>query len=159
MIFLHNLESRNKQKKKRVGRGNASGHGTYCGRGVKGQKARSKYRVKAQFEGGQTPLIQRLPKLKGFKSFKISYFPINVSLLSEKFEVGDKITKSDLVEKGILKKEIPIKILGNGDVDKKLTIFADKFSKSAQDKIKKLGGKIRILKSTISKDSKSNSKE
>ena len=128
--------------KKRVGRGVASGHGKTSGKGHKGQNARSGGGVRPGFEGGQLPLFRRLPK-RGFSNakFKVEYATINVSDL-DKFEDGAVVTPELLKEMGIVKKQLSgIKVLGNGELTKKLTVKAHKFSVSAVEKIEKMGGK------------------
>ena len=127
---------------KRVGRGVASGHGKTSGKGHKGQNARSGGGVRPGFEGGQLPLFRRLPK-RGFSNakFKVEYATINVSDL-DKFEDGAVVTPELLKEMGIVKKQLSgIKVLGNGELTKKLTVKAHKFSASAVEKIEKMGGK------------------
>lgn len=127
---------------KRVGRGTASGHGKTAGKGHKGQNARSGGGVRPGFEGGQLPLFRRLPK-RGFSNapFKVEYATINVSDL-DKFEDGAVVTPELLKEMGIVKKQLAgIKVLGNGELTKKLTVKANKFSATAVEKIEKMGGK------------------
>ena len=145
---LHELE-RNREAKhdrRRVGRGMGSGLGKTSGRGEKGQKARSGVSIKATFEGGQLPLYRRLPK-RGFSNsdFKIRYATINVSDLNI-FEDGTVVTPELLRETGILKNQLGgVKILGNGEIEKKLTVKANKFSKSAIEKLEKSGSKIEVI--------------
>ena len=129
--------------KKRVGRGNSSGSGTYCGRGCKGQGQRKSGNVRPGFEGGQTPLIMRLPKLKGFKNpNKVKFQIVNVSDL-ECFKDGDEVNVLTLIEKKLVSKKLePVKVLGYGKLIKKLTIKVHKISSSAKDKIIKAGGKV-----------------
>jgi len=127
---------------KRVGRGTASGNGKTAGKGHKGQNARSGGGVRPGFEGGQLPLFRRLPK-RGFSNapFKVEYAAINVSDL-DKFEDGAVVTPELLKEMGIVKKQLAgIKVLGNGELTKKLTVKASKFSATAVEKIEKMGGK------------------
>ena len=141
---LHNIEQpmgavRNP---KRVGRGTSSGTGKTSGKGHKGQNARSGGGVRPGFEGGQLPLFRRLPK-RGFSNapFKTEYATINVSDL-EKFEDGAVVTPELLKEMGIVKNQLAgIKVLGNGELTKKLTVKANKFSATAVEKIEKMGGK------------------
>ena len=145
---LHELEKNigAKQSKKRVGRGPGSGLGKTCGRGQKGQKARSGASINPVFEGGQLPLYRRLPK-RGFSNalFKKEYAVINVSALNI-FEDGTVVTPELLKEKKIIKKQLSgIKVLGNGNLEKKLTIKANKFTKSALDKIKSSGSKAEVI--------------
>ena len=127
---------------KRVGRGTSSGNGKTAGKGHKGQNARSGGGVRPGFEGGQLPLFRRLPK-RGFSNakFKVEYATINVSDL-ENFENGAVVTPELLKEMGIVKKQLAgIKVLGNGELTKKLTVKAAKFSATAVEKIEKMGGK------------------
>ena len=127
---------------KRVGRGTSSGTGKTSGKGHKGQNARSGGGVRPGFEGGQLPLFRRLPK-RGFSNarFKVEYATINVSDL-DKFEDGAVVTPELLKEMGIVKKQLAgIKVLGNGELTKKLTVKASKFSATAVEKIEKMGGK------------------
>lgn len=134
------------QTKKRVGRGVSSGHGKTSGKGHKGQNARSGGGVRPGFEGGQLPLFRRLPK-RGFSNamFKVEYATINVSDL-EKFEDGAVVTPELLKEMGILKKQLSgVKVLGNGELTKKLTVKASKFSSSAIEKIEAKGGKAEVI--------------
>lgn len=131
------------KNRRRVGRGNASGHGTYSGRGCKGQGQRKSGNVRPGFEGGQTPLIQRLPKLKGFKNInKIYYQIVNISSLNV-YKDGEEVNIESLLDKRLIsKKDIPVKILGNGKLDRKLTVKVHKISSSAIEKISKAGGKV-----------------
>jgi large subunit ribosomal protein L15 len=129
---------------KRVGRGNGSGHGTFSGRGCKGQKARAgNNKVRPGFEGGQLPLIKRLPRKRGFVNiFKTEYSTVNLGELN-KFESGSEVTPETLLAAGLIKTLAnPIKILADGDIDRPLTIKANKFSASAKAKIEAAGGKV-----------------
>ena len=142
---LHELERNReaKQVRRRVGRGMGSGLGKTSGRGEKGQKARSGVSIPAQFEGGQLPLYRRLPK-RGFSNsdFKIRYATLNVSDLN-RFADGTEVTPELLKDTGLLKNQLDgVKILGNGEITKKLTVKAHKFSKSALEKLEKSGSKI-----------------
>ena len=131
---------------KRLGRGTGSGLGKTSGKGHKGQNARSGGGVRPGFEGGQLPLFRRLPK-RGFSNamFKVEYSTINVSDL-EKFEDGAVVTPELLKEMGILKKQLAgVKVLGNGELTKKLTVKATKFSASAVEKIEAIGGKAEVI--------------
>ena len=131
---------------KRVGRGVASGHGKTSGKGHKGQNARSGGGVRPGFEGGQLPLFRRLPK-KGFSNamFKTVHAIVNLSDL-EKFDDGAVVTPELLKEMGILKKQLSgVKVLGNGNLTKKLTVKANKFSASAIEKIESKGGKAEVI--------------
>ncbi len=145
---LHELEKNigAKQSKKRVGRGPGSGLGKTSGKGQKGQKARSGASINPVFEGGQLPLYRRLPK-RGFSNylFKTEYAVINVEELN-KFDNGTVVTPALLKEKGIIKKQLKgVKVLGNGKLEKKLTIQANKFSTSALEKIKESGSKAEVI--------------
>ena len=145
---LHELEKNigAKQARKRVGRGPGSGLGKTCGRGQKGQKARSGGSINPVFEGGQLPLYRRVPK-RGFSNylFKKEYAVINLGDLNV-FENGTLVTPALLKEKGIIKKQLSgIKVLGNGKLEKKLTIQANKFSASAIEKIKESGSKAELI--------------
>ncbi len=146
---LHELERNRsaKHERRRVGRGMGSGLGKTSGRGEKGQKARSGVSIKATFEGGQLPLYRRLPK-RGFSNsdFKIRYATINVSDLNEKFKDGDVVTPELLKEIGLLKNQLDgVKILGDGEIEKKLTVKAHKFSKTAIEKLEKSGSTIEVI--------------
>ena len=132
--------------KKRVGRGSGSGLGKTSGRGQKGQKARSGGSINPVFEGGQLPLYRRLPK-RGFKNakFKIRYATINIEDLNA-FKDGTVVTPALLKDTGLIKKQLDgIKVLGNGNLEKKLTIQANKFSNTALEKIKEAGSKAEVI--------------
>ena len=132
--------------RKRVGRGTGSGLGKTSGKGHKGQNARSGGGVRPGFEGGQLPLFRRLPK-RGFSNarFKVRYATINLSDLN-KFEDGAVVTPELLKEMGLVKNQLDgIKVLGNGKLEKKLTVKAHKFSSTAQREIERLGGKIEVM--------------
>lgn len=133
-------------KKRRVGRGSGSGRGKTCGRGHKGQKARSGAKRKIGFEGGQMPLIRRLPK-RGFKSkFPKNYQVVNIERLN-KFKKDDNINPERLKKAGIISTiKRKIKILGKGKLKNSLTVKAHKFSKTAKEKIENADGKIQIIK-------------
>lgn len=132
-----------RQVRNRVGRGTSSGNGKTAGRGQKGQKARGKVRL--GFEGGQMPLFRRMPK-RGFKNInRIEYAVVNIEKLN-KFEDGTEVTPTLLVESGIVKNEKDgIKILGNGELKKKLTVKANKFSASAKSAIEAAGGQAEVM--------------
>ncbi len=127
------------KKRKRVGRGDKT-----AGRGQNGQLSRAGGGKKAGFEGGQTPLARRLPKLPGFRNpNRVEYAPVNVERLQKKFANGDVVDATALVEKGIIKHDTdPVKVLGNGDISIALTVRVDKVSKTAQEKIEAAGGKV-----------------
>ena len=134
------------QTRKRVGRGPGSGLGKTSGKGHKGQNARSGRGVRPGFEGGQLPLFRRLPK-RGFNNyeFRTEYAIVNVGDLND-FKDGSVIELSNLKESGLVKKEKDgIKILGNGELTKKLTVKANKFSSTARVKIENAGGKIEVI--------------
>jgi len=131
-----------KKDSKRVGRGNGSGRGTYSGRGCKGQKARAgRGKLRVGFEGGQLPLIKRLPRKRGFTNiFKTEYEIINLSRL-DVFEAGSEVTVVELINAGVIKNNNkPIKVLSDGDLNKPLNVKADKFSAAAKAKIEAAGG-------------------
>ena len=132
----------------RVGRGHGSGNGKTAGRGHKGQNARSGGGVRPGFEGGQMPLYRRIAR-KGFSNypFKKEYVCINVELLEAKFNDGETVDKTTLIEKGFIssKNASLVKILGNGEVTKKLTVVVDKVSESAKAKIEKAGGSVSLV--------------
>ena len=130
--------------RKRIGRGNASGHGTTAGRGTKGQLSRSGGGKGAGFEGGQQPLAMRLPKLPGFIHHgRVEYVAVNVSRLDKVFADGDVVDSESLVAKGVIKHDyIPVKVLADGEITKKLTVRVDKVSAAAQSKIEAAGGKV-----------------
>jgi len=132
--------------KKRVGRGPGSGHGKTSGRGEKGQKSRSGYKSKLGFEGGQMPLHRRLPK-RGFTNiFKEEFVIMNLSDL-ERFEAGTTVDSNTAREMGIIKgSKKRLKVLGNGELTKKLTVHADAFSKTAKEKIEAAGGTCQEIK-------------
>ncbi len=145
---LHDLTpaAGSKTARKRVGRGPGSGYGKTAGRGMNGQKSRSGGGKRAGFEGGQTPLARRLPKLPGFKNInRVEYVAVNVSRLEEKFESGDVVDATSLKEKGIIKHvDEPVKVLGSGELTKSLTVKVDKVSAGAASKIEAAGGKVEV---------------
>ncbi|APT93221.1 50S ribosomal protein L15 [Corynebacterium phocae] len=146
IIKLHDLRPAPgaKKSKTRVGRGEAS-KGKTAGRGTKGTKARRQ--VSAAFEGGQMPIHMRLPKLKGFKNPNHVVFQVvNVSDLAEAFPQGGDVKVADIVAAGLVRAKQPVKVLGNGDISVKLNVTADKFSKSAVEKIEAAGGTTTATK-------------
>ncbi len=148
MMNLHELSATPgaTKKRKRVGRGSASGTGTTSGRGNNGQGQRSGGGVRPGFEGGQMPLFRRLPK-RGFSNakFKKVWATVNVSTL-EKFDNNTEITPELLLEKGVIKKlNHGLKILGNGELTKPLNVKAQKFTRSAIEKIEAAGGKAEVI--------------
>lgn len=144
-LKLHHLAPApgSKKKKIRVGRGEGGRRGKTAGRGMKGLKARSKLRP--GFEGGQTPLAMRLPKLKGFTNPNKEVFAI-VNLTSfEGFEPGSEVTPESLREQGLIRHKGRVKVLAEGDLDKPLTVKAHAFSAAAKEKIESAGGTIEVL--------------
>ena len=135
-----------KRGRKRVGRGDGSGHGTYSGRGCKGQKSRSGNKVRPGFEGGQLPLIKRLPGKRGFVNiFRTEYSIVNVGKLNI-FDSGSEVTPQRLLATGLVKSlRYPIKILADGALDSPLVIKANKFSAAAKAKIEAAGGKVEEI--------------
>ena len=141
---LHHLRPAKGAKKARtrVGRGRAGARGKTAGRGMKGTGARGT--IRAGFEGGQMPLIRRIPKLKGFKNpNRIEFAPVNVEILAKYFD--DDVTPEALYEHGLAHKGAKIKVLARGDLDKKLTVKAHAFSKAAKEKIEAAGGTAEVL--------------
>ncbi|MSO45557.1 MAG: 50S ribosomal protein L15 [Acidobacteria bacterium] len=135
-----------KHSKKRVGRGQGSGQGVQAGRGHKGAKSRSGFTFKRGFEGGQMPLHRRIPK-RGFHNiFRTEYAVINIDALAERFEAGTVVTPELLRERGIISSSRrPIKVLARGDIAKRLTVHAHKFSGKAAEKIAAAGGSTTVL--------------
>lgn len=133
------------KNRKRIGRGHGSGHGGTSGRGMNGQASRAGGTKGPGFEGGQTPLAMRLPKLPGFRNInRKEYLPVNVARLEEKYEAGETVNAETLVAKGIIKHEDAlVKVLGDGEITKALTVQVDKVSASAQAKIEAAGGKVK----------------
>lgn len=150
MLSLTNLKptSGSRKTSKRLGRGNASGKGTTCGRGANGQNSRSGGGVPAWFEWGQTPLFRRMPKLKGFSNaiFKKEYNLVNLTDLAKLAEKGiTEINREVLLENGVIRnKTAPIKILGKGEISAKVSVVAENASASAQEAVSKAGGKIEL---------------
>jgi large subunit ribosomal protein L15 len=148
--------AQSRKDRKRVGRGLGSGKGRYSGRGIKGQKSRAgSKKMAAGFEGGQMPIDMRMPKLRGNTSadampigpFRTYSQPINLRDLERVFEAGDTVTVEALVEKGLLKNtKTDVKILGTGELSKKLSVTAHSFSASAREKIEAAGGSVTALK-------------
>jgi large subunit ribosomal protein L15 len=132
-----------KTAKTRVGRGEGS-KGKTSGRGTKGTKAR--YQVPASFEGGQMPLHMRLPKLKGFKNpFRVEFQVVNLDRLGELFPEGGTVSVADLVDKGAVRKNEPVKVLGQGDISVAVQVSANAFSASAKEKIEAAGGSATVV--------------
>jgi large subunit ribosomal protein L15 len=155
-LNLTSLKPAQDQKdRKRVGRGNSSGKGRYSGRGIKGQKSRAgSHKMRAGFEGGQMPIYMRLGKLRGATSkdampigpFRTSTAPINVGSL-DRFDDGAEVTPESLVERGLLKNtKTDVKILGNGELNKKLTVRVHAISATAREKVEAAGGTVSLLR-------------
>ena len=135
-----------KHAKRRVGRGPGSGHGKTASRGHKGAKSRSGHRFKRGFEGGQMPLHRRVPKRGFHNPFRTEYAVVNLDVLAERFDAGTVITPELLRERGLIHgTRQPIKVLARGDVSKKLTVRAHKFSGKAAEKIAAAGGTVEVL--------------
>lgn len=148
---IHQIESVKKVNKKRVGRGISAGQGKTAGRGTKGQKSRSGGNIKPGFEGGQTKLVQRLPKVRGFRSINNKKYQI-VNLDSLEKIKSSKINAKILKDNGLIKDDLAlVKILGNGKINKKLSLEVDKISASALAQIEKSGGNV-VLKKKIVKE-------
>lgn len=132
-----------KHARKRIGRGNAAGQGTYSGRGLKGQKARAGNKPRRFFEGGQTRLFKKLPFRRGFTNpFRVEYQPVNLDDL-QKLDEGAEVTPELLKEKGVLRSiRKPVKILASGELTKKLSVTAHRFSLAAKEKIEAAGGSV-----------------
>jgi large subunit ribosomal protein L15 len=130
-------------KRKRVGRGNASGHGTYATKGLKGQKARTGGGVRPGFEGGQLPLVRRMAYKRGFRNpFRVDYEEVNVGDLA-RFDAGSLVTVDTLRAARLVRTSRPVKVLGEGALTSPLTVEAHRFSKSAREKIEAAGGSVR----------------
>ena len=145
VLKVHHLRPApgSKKAKTRKGRGEGS-KGKTAGRGGKGTHARNT--VRAGFEGGQMPLVQRLPKLRGFKNpERIEYQAVNVSTINALFPKGGSVSVEDLVKAGVARKGHPVKVLGNGDISVKVNVTAHAFSSSASEKISAAGGSIKEL--------------
>jgi large subunit ribosomal protein L15 len=146
---LHNLgpPEGSRKNRKRVGRGRAAGGGKTCGRGTKGQKSRSGSKSKPGFEGGQMPLVRRVPKIGGFKPRRrTTYSVVNLFQLDRKFSEGDLVEPASLVTAGLIKKDKEIvKVLGDGELSTPLTVRAHAFSRSAMEKIESAGGKAEVI--------------
>ena len=156
-LNLSNLQPAQPRKsRKRVGRGLGSGKGRYSGRGLKGQKSRSgSHKMRAGFEGGQNPLYMRLGKQRGPYSrdampmgpHRTSTQPVNVAALEERFDAGAEVTPESLVEKGLIRNtRIDVKLLGQGDLKKKLSITVHAASASAREKVEAAGGSLTLLR-------------
>ena len=150
---LHDLKPAkgSTRKRTRVGRGNAAGQGRYAGRGIKGAGARAGKGIPAYFEGGQLPLVRRLPFKRGFTNiFRIDYQEVHLSDLNEMFDAGAVVTPALLAEKGLIRKALdPVVVLGNGEIAKALTVQAHRFTTSAAERIAAAGGKVEKLELLI----------
>lgn len=148
-LSLSNLKSFKgaTKKKKRVGRGNASGRGTYAGRGQKGQRSRSGGKRKSGYLGKKNPpFLFKIPKVKGFKSFHPKLEIVNLDELSQKFQEGEIVNPRKLLERGLIRTDkFGVKILGRGELKKKLKVRAQKFSKTAKETIEKSGGEVEFI--------------
>jgi large subunit ribosomal protein L15 len=155
-IGLHSLKPKpgSRHRRKRVGRGEGSGLGKTSGRGQKGAGARSGTKRKVAFEGGQMPIHMRMRKLRGphmkksmpFEPFRTLTQPVNVADLEARFDAGAEVTPESLREKGLATRNgIPVKVLGDGELTKKLTVRAHGFSKSAREKIEAAGGTCELI--------------
>ena len=155
-IGLHNLKPApgSRHRRKRIGRGEGSGFGKTSGRGHKGAGARSGSKSNVNLEGGQMPIHMRMRKLRGphmkksmpFEKFRTQTQPVNLRDLEQRFDDGAEVTPELLVGKGLAtRKGVPVKILGQGDISKKLTVHAHGFSKSAREKIEGAGGTCQVL--------------
>ena len=155
-IGLHSLKPApgSRKPRKRVGRGEGSGTGKTSGRGHKGAGSRSGAKTRVNFEGGQTPIHMRMRKLRGphmkksmpFEKFRTHTQPVNLRDLESRFDVGAEVTPEALRAKGLAtRKQVPVKILGQGELTKKLTVHAHKFSKAARERIESAGGVCVVL--------------
>jgi large subunit ribosomal protein L15 len=135
-----------KKNKKRVGRGHGTGQGGQAGRGHKGAQSRSGFKFKRGFEGGQMPLHRRVPKRGFHNPFRTEYAVVNLDVLSDRFDAGTVITPDLLRERGLIHSaRQPIKVLARGDISKKLTVRAHKFSGKAAEKIAAAGGSVEVI--------------
>lgn len=143
---LHHLKPPKGAKKDRtrVGRGRAGARGKTAGRGMKGYLARNQ--PKQGFEGGQMPLARRVPKKKGFTNrSREAWAVVNVAALAARFEAGDTVTPESMAQRGLVRRRLPVKVLGNGDIDRALTVQAHAVSRSAREKIEGAGGTVEVL--------------
>jgi large subunit ribosomal protein L15 len=154
-IGLHSLKppAGSRRPRKRIGRGAGSGHGKTSGRGHKGAGARSGSKRKGAYEGGQNPIHMRMRKLRGphrkmsmpFERFRTATQPVNVGDLDRRFRAGSKVTPESLRKAGLAKRKLPVKVLGRGEISKKLTVRAHGFSGSAREKIEAAGGSCETI--------------
>ena len=156
IVGLHSLKPApgSRKQRKRVGRGHGSGHGKTSGRGHKGAGSRSGAKKRVNFEGGQTPIHMRMRKLRGphmkksmpFEKFRTRTQPVNLRDLDARFDKGSEVTPDSLREKNLAtRREVPVKILGQGDLSKALTVHAHGFSKTAREKIEAAGGTCQLI--------------
>jgi large subunit ribosomal protein L15 len=153
MVKLHNLHPAPGAKKRRMrkGRGIAAGKGKTAGRGQKGQNARAGGGVRPYFEGGQLPLVRRLPQKRGFRNrFRVEYVPVNLGTIAVALESGlleNEVSPELLAQAGIIRKAtLPVVILGDGELDRPVTVRAHRFSATAKEKIQAAGGGIEVLR-------------
>jgi large subunit ribosomal protein L15 len=154
-VGLHSLKppAGSRRPRKRVGRGEGSGHGKTSGRGHKGAGARSGNKRKTAYEGGQNPIHMRMSKLRGpnkkmsmpFEKFRTRTQPVNLSDLDDRFKSGDEVTPESLRQAGLAKRRHPVKVLARGEISKKLTVRAHAFSVQAKEKIEAAGGTAEII--------------
>ena len=139
---LHELNAGSKKKRKRIGRGPGSGLGKTSGRGHKGAKSRSGFKNKRGFEGGQTPLVRRLPRKRGFRNFsRVEFEAVNIGMLQSRFETGAVVDSNSLFEKNLIRgTDSAYKILGSGSLDKSLSVDAPRISQGAKEAIEGAGG-------------------
>jgi large subunit ribosomal protein L15 len=142
---LHHLRpEKNRRRRRRVGRGRAAGQGKTAGRGTKGYLARNP--KKAGYEGGQMPLVRRVPKEPGFTNRnRETWAVVNVQRLAQRFEAGATVSPEAMVEAGLVRRRLPVKVLGWGDIDRALNVQAHAFSASARQKIEQAGGAVEVL--------------
>ena len=156
IVGLHNLQPApgSRKDRKRVGRGHGSGHGKTSGRGHKGYGSRAGAKDRARFEGGQNPIHMRMRKLRGphmkksmpFEPFRTQTQPVNLRDLEARFGEGDSVTPHTLAARGLAtRRDVPVKVLGQGDISKKLAVTAHAFSKSAREKIEAAGGSCTLV--------------
>jgi large subunit ribosomal protein L15 len=140
------------QKRKRVGRGTGSGYGKTSGRGTKGQNSRAGGGVPLTFEGGQLPLVQRLPKLRGFNNrFKVYYTAVNLDSLERLFAANAEVTPESLADVGLAGGTAPVVVLGRGEISKPLQVRVHRISASARQKIEAAGGSVEVLGYEVNK--------
>src|SRR5262245_32820229 len=154
-VGLHSLKpaAGSRKQRKRVGRGHGTGHGKTSGRGHKGAGQRSGNKRKVAYEGGQNPIHMRMRKLRGpnkkmsmpFEKFRTRTQPVNVSDLEDRFKADAEVTPESLREAGLAKRSLPVKVLGNGEIKKKLKVRAHGFSASAKEKIEAAGGSCETI--------------